>query len=261
MAMTTVRSSGADLHVVVDGPAGAPVLMLSNSLATNLHMWDEQVEVWSKAFQVVRYDRRGHGRSSAPPGPYSFDMLGRDALAIMDALRLARVNWCGLSMGGMVGQWLGANAPEKLDRLILSNTHYHFADKQAWDDRIALTGERGMSAVAETTIQRWFSPEFRQAAPERVDFVKAMLLATPIDGYAGCCAALRDMDFRSTNPRIGVPTLVIAGRADPVTTPEAGREIQRQISHARYVEIDAAHIANVERPAAYTKIVMDFLSA
>mgnify|MGYP003338133346 FL=1 len=142
--MPFIESRGFPLHVEVEGPANAPVLMLSNSLCTDLRMWDDQMPAFTKAFRVVRYDRRGHGQSGVPKGPYTVDDFGRDALAIMDGLGLKKVNWCGLSMGGMVGQWLGANAPERIERLVMSNTHSYYADKKVWDERMKLAQEKGM---------------------------------------------------------------------------------------------------------------------
>ena len=150
--MPFVESRGFPLHVEVEGPADAPVLMLSNSLCTDLRMWDDQMPAFTKAFRVVRYDRRGHGQSGIPEGPYAVEDFGRDALAIMDGLGLKTVNWCGLSMGGMVGQWLGANAPERIERLVMSNTHSYYADKTVWDERMKLAQTKGMAFAAGPAI-------------------------------------------------------------------------------------------------------------
>ena len=149
--MTTIDAAGCPIHVVVEGRTDAPVLMLSNSLGTTHRMWDEQVKPWTEHFRLVRYDRRGHGGSGAPEGPYTMERLARDALAVMDGLGLERVNWCGLSMGGMVGMWLGANAPDRIDKLILSNTSAHMADKAIWNDRIATVRTKGLSAIVGGT--------------------------------------------------------------------------------------------------------------
>jgi 3-oxoadipate enol-lactonase len=156
---------GCVIHVEVEGPQNAPVLMLSNSLGTNLHMWDDQVAPWSGHFRLVRYDRRGHGQSSVPKGPYTMERLGRDVLAVIDALNIARINWCGLSMGGMVGQWLGAHAPGRIDKLVLSNTSSFFPDKSIWEGRLKTVRDKGLAAIVDANMERWFTKEFRERSP------------------------------------------------------------------------------------------------
>ncbi len=156
---------GCPINYQVEGPADAPVLMLCNSLGTNLHMWDDQAAAWSKQFRLVRYDRRGHGKSGAPKGPYTMDMLGHDALAVADAAGAKKFNWCGLSMGGMVGQWMGANARDRVEKLVLSNTHYHYADKQPWHDRIKFAQDNGLEKLSGPQMERWFTKGFRERSP------------------------------------------------------------------------------------------------
>ncbi|HVY56506.1 MAG TPA: 3-oxoadipate enol-lactonase [Xanthobacteraceae bacterium] len=259
--MPTIKAAdGCRIHVEIEGPERAPALMLSNSLGTDLAMWDPQVQAFSRNFRLVRYDRRGHGRSDAPKGPYTMEQLGRDALAIMDALGLAKVNWCGLSMGGMVGQWLGANAPERIDRLVLSNTSCYYPVKAPWDERIAAVRKGGVEAVADAGLGRWFSPDFRERAPDVMAHMRAMMVATPVEGYVGCCEAVRDMDHREILARIKAPTLVIAGRYDLATPIEAAEYIRSRIPGAALTVIEAAHISNVEQPAAYTSEVLGFLT-
>jgi 3-oxoadipate enol-lactonase len=257
--MPMIDADGCPLNVQVDGAEGAPVLMLSNSLGTNLHMWDDQVPEWSKHFRVVRYDRRGHGKSGVSKGPYSFDRFGRDILAIIDALKIKKINWCGLSMGGMDGQWLGANAPDRVEKLILSNTNFYYADKQPWADRIKFVKEKGLRELVGPNMERWFTADFRARAPQAIARMTEMFVATPADGYIACVEAIRDMDFRASNPRVTTPTLVIVGKHDPATPPAAGEEIQRQIKGAKLAVVDGAHIANLEQPKAYTEIVLNFL--
>jgi len=259
--MPVIDANGCPINVVVEGPEGAPFLMLCNSLGTDHRMWDLQVKPFTKHFRLVRYDRRGHGRSGVTPGPYSMAQLGRDALAIMDALGIKRTNWCGLSMGSMVGQWLGANAPERIERLILSNTHSYYADKTMWDDRIKFAREKGLAAAVEPTMERWFSKEFRERAPDAIDRMRKMFLATQVEGFLGCCAAIRNMDLRDTHARIAAPTLVIVGLKDPATPPAAGEEIKSRIKGAKLASIDAAHISNVEQPQAYTDTILGFLKS
>jgi 3-oxoadipate enol-lactonase len=245
----------------VEGPQRAPVLMLCNSLGTTLHMWDGQVAPFTQHFRLVRYDRRGHGRSDVPNGPYTMERLGRDALAVLDGLGLDQVNWCGLSMGGMIGQWLGANAPERIVRMVLSNTSSYFPDKNAWTDRLALVREKGVPAFAAPNMARWFTKGFLERAPEAVAPIQAMFAATPLEGYLACGAAVRDMDHRALLPRITAPTLVIAGRHDGATPPEANEYISKQIPGARLMLAEAAHLANVEARDAYTAAALDFLTA
>ena len=166
--MPTVHAKdGCPINYQVEGPANAPVLMLCNSLGTNLRMWDDQAADWSKRFRLVRYDRRGHGKSGAPKGPYRMELLGRDALAVADAAGVKKFNWCGLSMGGMVGQWLGANARDRVEKLILSNTHYYYADKQPWHDRIKFAQDNGLAKLSGPQMERWFTKEFRERRRRR----------------------------------------------------------------------------------------------
>jgi 3-oxoadipate enol-lactonase len=259
--MPEISADGTAIHVEVEGPQDAPVLMLSNSLGTNLHMWDDQVPALTRHFRLVRFDRRGHGGSAVPKGPYSIERLGRDALAVMDGLGIAKVNWCGLSMGGMEGMWLGANAASRIDKLILSNTASYFPDRTMWDGRIEVARDKGLVALVDGTIERWFTAEFRRRSPQAVARIREMFLATDVEGYVGCGAAIRDMDNRSLLAKVSVPTLVIAGRHDMGTTLEAGEFIAEHIPGAKLAVMETAHIANVEQPQVYTDTVLGFLLA
>lgn len=253
-------ADGCPIHYEVEGPADAPALMLCNSLGTDLRMWDDQAAVWSRHFRLIRYDRRGHGQSGAPRGPYTMDMLGRDALAVADAAGARTFNWCGLSMGGMVGQWMGANARDRVLRLVLSNTHYHYADKQPWHDRMKFAEDKGLAALSGPQMERWFTKEFRERSPAAVSRVVQMFTATSLDGFLGCCAAVRDMDFRASTPTIEAPTLVIVGSKDPATLPEYGEAIHKMIKGSKLVSLEAAHLSNIEQPKAYAEAVLSFLS-
>jgi 3-oxoadipate enol-lactonase len=257
--MPEIKADGCTIHVEVEGPDRAPVLMLSNSLGTDLHMWDEQVAPFTRQFRLVRYDRRGHGRSSVPKGPYSMEQLGRDVLAVLDGLGIERINWCGLSMGGMVGQWLGARAPNRIDKLILSNTACYYADKTLWDERMKFARANGMARVAAATMERWFSKDFRAAKPATIARMAEMFAKTDLEGYLGCCAAIRDMDHRALLAKISAPTLVIAGRLDVGTPPPLNEFIRDHIPGAQLATIEAAHISNVEQPEAYTAAALGFL--
>lgn len=259
--MPTAQANGCPINYEVEGPQNAPVLILSNSIGTTLHMWDDQVPMFTKQFRLVRYDRRGHGKSGAPKGPYTIEMLARDALTVADAVGAKKFNWCGLSLGGMVGQWLGANVPDRLNKLVISNTNFFYPDKQPWDDRINLVTEKGMEALATPMMERWLTPETRAKAPEKVARVRAMFVATPVDGFVGCCFAIRAMDFRQSNTRISVPTLVMVGAKDVATLPAFGEEMIKQIKGSKLATIpDAAHIANVEQPKIYADTVINFLT-
>ncbi|MEM7429296.1 MAG: 3-oxoadipate enol-lactonase [Pseudomonadota bacterium] len=260
--MATVQANGIDIHARWDGPEGAPVMLLSNSLGTRLEMWDDQMEALTAHFRVLRYDSRGHGRSSAPDRDYTIDELGTDAVALLDALEIDKVYYCGLSKGGMVGQWLGCHAGDRVHKLVLSNTAAFMGPRDLWDDRVRISREQGMEPMVEPILERWFTKAFRESSPDRVATVRAQLLATPGHGYGACSAAIRDMDQRETIKSITTPTLVIAGAADPATPPEAGQLIADSIPGAG-IEIipDAAHLANIEQTGIYNRVLVDFLTS
>lgn len=258
--MPMVDADGCRLHVTVEGRDGGPTLMLSNSLGTTLHMWDAQMPSLTKLFRVVRYDRRGHGKSDVGATPYSMERFGRDVLAILDDLNIQKTHWCGLSMGGMVGQWLGANAPDRFEKLILANTASYYPDPTNWDNRIKALTEGGFPAIADGVMNAWFTADFREREPQTVERMKAMLSATPREGYLACCQALRALDLRAMLPNVSRPTLVIAGRHDPATPLAAGEFIRSQIPGASLTILDAAHISNVEQQHAFTEAVVGFLT-
>jgi 3-oxoadipate enol-lactonase len=250
---------GCTIHAELEGPESAPVLMLSNSLGTNLHMWDEQVGPFTRHFRLLRYDRRGHGKSGVPKGPYTMERLGRDVLGVLDGFGIQKINWCGLSMGGMVGMWLGANAANRVDKLILSNTSCYFPDKSMWADRIKLVREKGLASIVDGNMERWFTSGFRERSPGAMAKMRDMFLATNVEGYVGCGEAIRDMDHRPLLPKVSVPTQVIAGRQDPATTLEAGEYIKQHIPGAKIAVLEAAHISNLEQPQVYADTVLGFL--
>jgi 3-oxoadipate enol-lactonase len=250
---------GWSLHYEVEGGAGAPALILSNSLAADLSMWDRQTPRWAKHFRVVRYDQRGHGRSSATGADYSIDMLGRDVIALMDHLGIERADWCGISMGGMTGMWLAMHAPERVRRLVLANTAAQMPPRELWDERIATARTRGMEALATPTVERWFPAGFRAREPDTVAGIRTVVAATPVDGYAGCCAAIRDLDLRDGLGTIRHPALVIVGDKDPSTPPAAGEFIHAHIPGALIARLDAAHMSNVERPGEFGSLIEAFL--
>jgi 3-oxoadipate enol-lactonase len=258
--MPMVDADGCLLNVSVDDRGDRPTLMLSNSLGCTLEMWEPQMSALVREFRVIRYDRRGHGKSQVPPGPYSMERFGRDVLAILDALRIEKTHWCGLSMGGMVGQWLGANAPERFDRIILANTSCYYPDPTNWHNRIKAVKEGGLAAVADAVLGGWLTADFREREPQVSARMKAMLLASPVQGYVACCEALSTLDQRDLLTRIKSPTLVIAGRHDNATPVSAAELIRSAIAGARMTILEAAHISNVEQPRAFTDAVVGFLT-
>lgn len=243
-----------------DRQAEGPVLLLSNSLGTTMDMWAPQMPVLSGHFRVLRYDSRGHGQSDAPAGAYSMDQLGRDVIEMLDALSIPAVSFCGLSKGGMVGQWLGVRAPERLNRLVLANTSPFMGPPSGWDARIATITAGGMSAIADAVLERWFTPGFRSANEPTVSAVLAALKATDAQGYAGCCAAIRDMDMRPILSVVATPTLVIGGSDDPATPPDQAELLARSIPGAALRMLPAAHLSSIEQPGAFGELLLMHLS-
>ncbi|MEA2154053.1 MAG: 3-oxoadipate enol-lactonase [Solirubrobacteraceae bacterium] len=252
-----------ELHHSVEGPEGAPVLLLGGALGTDLSVWDPQVPALAESLRVVRFDHRGHGRSPVPPGPYEIADLAGDVLALMARLGVQRAHWCGLSLGAMVGLWLAANAPEHVDRLVVMCTSAHMAPASAWAQRAAAVLDAGTTAaVADRIVDRWLTPAHAAAHPEERRRLRDMLVSMPPDGYAACCGAIERMDLRDDLPRIAAPTLVIAGAGDLATPPEHQRLIAGAIPGARLeVVADAAHIAAVQQPQTVNRLILDHLEA
>ena len=258
--MPKIQANGTQLYYELAGPATAPVVMLSNSLGTRLEMWDAQLPALGERYRVLRYDSRGHGRSDAPDGPYTIDMLAEDALCLLDALEIERAHFCGLSKGGMVGQVLGARHGERMISLALCSTACYMPARELWDERIRVATEQGMAALADGVVERWFTEAFRREPSITLDRVRQMIIDTPPHGYAACCAAIRDMDLRELITGIRVPTLVIVGEDDPATPPERAREIQSRIPGAQLEVIpDAAHLVNIEQDVAFDAALASLL--
>jgi 3-oxoadipate enol-lactonase len=252
-------TDGSRIAYRFDGPADKPVLLLSNSIGTDLTMWDPQVEPFSKRFRLLRYDSRGHGASDVPAGPYSLDRLGRDALELLDALNIGRVHFLGLSLGGMVGQWLGIHAPERIDRLILSNTAAYLGPAKEFPDRIAGVLKADRSETAEAFLRNWFPPNLLESNGPIITKTRAGLLATDPQGVAGSLAAVRDMDMRRTISLISQPTLVIGGQYDTVTLPGHSELIAATVPEAKLVILPVVHLSNLEAPDAFENAVLKFL--
>ena len=254
-----IEAGGLRFNVAIDGPEGMPWLVLSNSLGATLGMWQRQVPAFAQHLRVLRYDTRGHGRSSVPAGPYSIAQLGGDVLRMLDALAIERAHFCGLSLGGTTGIWLGAHAPDRIARLVLCNTAAYFGPPEIMNTRIDTVRRHGIEAIADGVLERWFTPSFRASEPDAVERIRADLLATPVEGYVSCCAALRDLDERRSLAHISSPTLVIGGTYDPAPRPEAARELASLIPNARFAELPAAHLTNLGAEQAFNECVLGFL--
>ncbi|MCW3478430.1 3-oxoadipate enol-lactonase [Neisseriaceae bacterium JH1-16] len=251
---------GIRLHYQIDGPAGAPVLVLSNSLGTTLDMWAPQLAAFGQHYRVLRYDTRGHGGSDAPAGPYRFEQLGRDVLALLDALDIERAHFCGISMGGLTGLWLGVNAGHRLDKLVVCNSAAKIGNAEGWHERAALVRKEGMAGVAAGAAGRWFTPAFAASSLLQVLTLVEGLATSPAEGYAACCDALADSDLREAIFGIVRPTLLVAGSADPVTTVDDARFIAERIAGSRVVELPASHLSNVEAVGGFNEAVLAFLA-
>jgi 3-oxoadipate enol-lactonase len=251
----------AELNYEFRGKRGSPAIVFTGSLGTDLTMWQPQADRLKPHFCTLRYDMRGHGRSEVPPGPYSMDDLGSDLIALLDRREIERASLCGLSIGGMISMWVAAHAPERVERLVLCCTSARLGPPSAWTERAATVRAEGVEAIADAVLGRWFTPRFREAHPEVVDGMRRILVATPREGYAGCCEAIAVMDLTGDLPSIAAPTLVLAAEHDPATPPEHGRRIAELIPGARFELIsNAAHLASVERPDLTTMTILRFLS-
>lgn len=259
--MPLMEVNGTTLHYRFDGPEHGPIVMLSNSLASDLTMWDLQVPRLVRAgYRVLRYDSRGHGQSAVPEGPYSIEMLTDDAVGLMDALGLGKVHFCGLSKGGMVGQILGTRHSDRLISLTLCDTAAHMPPPEIWDERIRSVPKSGMAGVVDATIDRWFTKAGQERLPAEVEKVRQVILTTPVEGYCACCAAIRDMDQRESIRAITTPTLVIVGEQDPATPVQAARLIHERIAGSELVILpEAAHFVNVEQVEAFNDALLGFL--
>ncbi|MEU4552079.1 3-oxoadipate enol-lactonase [Micromonospora violae] len=245
------------LRLTVDGPPAAPVLVLGSSLGTAAAMWEPQVPALAQRFRVIRYDHLGHGGSAVPPGPYTLDLLGRELLRTLDDLDVPWVHYAGLSLGGMVGMWLAAHAPDRVRRLALLCTSASLGPAEQWRARAATVRAEGLPAIADAVVARWFTPAFAAARPAVVAAHRAMLTANPPAGYAACCEAIATMDLRPDLGRITAPTLVIAGADDPATPVAHAREIVGRVPRARLAVLDAAaHLANVEQPEQVCRLLL-----
>jgi 3-oxoadipate enol-lactonase / 4-carboxymuconolactone decarboxylase len=250
----------ARLFYRLEGMPGKAVLVFSNSIGTDHAMWAPQVPDLLAHFQVLRYDTRGHGASEVTKGEYSIELLGRDVLGLVDSLGIPKFSFCGLSLGGAIGQWLGLNAADRVTSLVLANTSAKFGERNSWETRIKMVREGGMAAVVDMAMQRFFSPQTLAHSNAQASAVRSVLVGTDPVGYVACCAALRDFDSRSMLRNVHVPTLVISGDRD-IATPWAGNGevLAREIPHARSLQLPAAHLSNLERPRSFLAALFEFL--
>ena len=259
--MPFIKSTDAQIHYSLEGQAAKPALILSNSLGADLSMWDPQIPEFTKSLRVLRSDTRGHGKSSVTPGPYTIEQLGKDVLALADALQFECFHFCGLSMGGQIGMWLAANVPQRLKRVVLCSTAAKIGTPEMWNARIATVRREGMKNIAAAAIERWFTTAFRAKNPTVVGKIHKTLEATSPEGYAACCAGLRNFDFCEKLNTSRTPTLVISGTQDLATTPADGQFLATHIPGARYVELNGAHLSNIEDADRFTQEVCAFLNS
>jgi 3-oxoadipate enol-lactonase len=254
--------NGTELHYRIDGDrhGNAPWIVLSNSLGTDLSMWAPQVAALSKHFRVLRYDTRGHGHSEAPKGPYTIEQLTGDVIGLMDTLKIARAHFCGLSMGGLTGVGLAARHGNRFERVVLCNTAARIGSPEVWVPRAAKARSEGMLALAGAVLPRWFTADYIEREPVVLAMIRDVFVHTDKEGYASNCDAIDAADLRPEAPGIKLPALVISGTHDLAATPAQGRELAQSIAGARYVELDASHISNIEKADAFTKTVIDFLT-
>ena len=247
------------LRYELEGHASLPVVMLCNSLGSTLEMWEPQMDILLTRYRVLRYDTRGHGQSAVPTGPCSIEQLGTDAAGLLDHLGLDKVDFCGLSMGGMTGMWLGIHHPNRIRHLVLCNTAAKLGSQEVWNTRLEVLAKEGMAGLTSAILDRWFTATFQQRSPHVIERIRNMLMATDPKGYAANACAIRDMDLLRDVAKIDLPTLVIAGSHDGSTPPELGRDIAQRLKGSKFVELNAAHFSNWEQAADFTAAVMDFL--
>jgi 3-oxoadipate enol-lactonase len=259
--MTLAEVNGTAINYRLEGPVQGPVVMFSNSLASNLQMWDAQISVLIGAgYRVLRYDSRGHGKSAAPAGPYSMEMLTADALGLMDLLGLEKVHFCGLSMGGMVGQMLGTHHGNRLISLLLCDTAAHLPPREIWDERIKTVRAKGMPALADAFIDRWFTKAGQKRLPAEIEMSRQAILNTPAEGFCACCHAIQNMDQRESIRAISAKTMIVVGEHDPGTPVSAAEFIHERIaSSALRIISDAAHFVNVEQADVFNDILLEFI--
>lgn len=256
-----IKANGITFNYEVTGPDKAPWLIFSNSLATNLHMWDQQVSELKNSFRMLAYDQRGHGLTEDPPGRYTFELLCADVIALMDALGIGKAHWCGVSMGCATGMGLVQKHPERFEKMVLCDNPGRSSPEthKQWEERIAVAQKDGMPALLESTMQRWFPPETLKANPPHMDVIRKMILTTPVNGFIGCSAALGDHDFRPLMPKVKHPVLWMCGEKDGHNA-SAMKVMQDELPGSQYIVLPGAgHISNMDQPEMFTRALRDFL--
>lgn len=243
----------------ITGTPNSPVLVFSNSLGADMGMWDELVPCLLPYFRVLQYDTRGHGGSEVTADPYTIGLLGNDVIALLDELKIDKAYFCGLSMGGLIGQWLAIHHPERIQKLILSNTDAKIGTAETWNDRIKTITKDGMQAIVEGTMERWFTQDFRKNNLNRIAEIKAVFAGNNVVGYANSCAAVRDADFRDDVKKITVATLVVTGDEDAVTNVVQAEELAKNIPNAKLKILPARHLSATELPQDYAEMLIDFI--
>jgi 3-oxoadipate enol-lactonase len=247
------------LNVAIEGRDGAPVLLMMHSIGCDLTLWDPQIAALAEDFRIIRFDARGHGGSDVPKGDYTLGQLARDALAVLDSARAESAYLCGLSLGGVTAQWLALHAPGRIKGIIIANTAARIGTAEAWQARGDMAVSQGMQAIATTAITRFFSEAFLAASPGIVNLFRQRLLTTAPEGYAGCCAVLRDTDFTHELSGISRPTVVVGSTLDVPTPLSQAQELAQAIPGARLVALEAGHLSNVEQPEAFTAAIRQIL--
>lgn len=258
--MPTFTSNDAQINYQTFGQATKPAIIFSNSLGTNYSMWQAQIDAFESDFYVICYDTRGHGESSAPQGPYSIEQLGLDVINLLDHLKVQKAVFCGISMGGLTGQWIAIHYPNRFHKVIICNTAAKIGQEAAWRDRAALVRDQGLAPIASTAAGRWFTENFVAQYPEVVVQLSKNLSKGSAEGYASCCEALAIADLRETINNITIPVLVIAGRQDPVTTIEDGQFMLNRIPNAEIFAINASHISNIEAALEFNQALRSFIN-
>ena len=258
--MSLANINGVEINYQLDGDKNLPTLILSNSLTTNLHLWDEQVPSFANYFRILRYDNRGHGGSSSPKGEYSIDDIGNDILLLMDHLDINKASLCGISLGGMVAMWLGIHASNRVEKLVICNSSSDLSPSDPWQERIEMVNSKGMASIVNAGLERFLSERFRESGSPKIELLKSMMITCEVSGYSGCCAAVRDMNLTSQLTRINNQTLIIAGELDPSTPVSHSELINQEITTSSLVVIKGvAHLSNIEKPVDFNKAVLDFL--
>lgn len=258
------KTNGIETNYELHGKEGAPWLVLSHSLACSVRMWDPQIAALKGSYRILAYDTRGHGGTQAPKGAYTLELLADDLKALLDALGVKNPHYCGLSMGGMIGQTFALRYPGVFRTLMLADTTSRYPAEAwpLWQDRIKIAEEKGMAPLVEPTLQRWFTEPFRKSSPQPVAAIAKLIASTPVPGYVGCCHAIPKINLTARLKEIKTPILVICGDQDPGTPPAMAREIHDNAPGSKLVMIpQAAHLSNLENPGAFTKAMQDFLAA